>query len=131
MAYLLALDSCVAWLRGQRHLRARVAQNPGLVYVSALTMLPLGEFLVRASTPAQFRTGYFLLAQLIAFEDVTEPIAYRASRLVTHLRLQGRRLKVVSSIVAATALERGWAVVTRDPAYQVVPGLTLHDWTVP
>ena len=93
--------------------------------------MTLARWLLRPNTPSRIMSGYSVFVQLVTFVDVNEPIAHRATMLERQLTRQGHRLSVFTLIAAATALERGFTLVTRDPTYQLVPHLTTEDWTAP
>jgi predicted nucleic acid-binding protein len=131
MTFVLAQDACEAWFRSHRRLRPRITQNQGQLYLSALTVMPMTRWLLRLSTPASVRAGYNAFMGLITIVDVNEPIAHRAVMLDRLLQRQGHHLGVFALVAAATALERGFTLVTHDAGYQVVPGLTTQDWTLP
>jgi predicted nucleic acid-binding protein len=117
MTFVLAIDACTTWFSGHRRVRPRIAHHQGQLYLSALTMMPLERWLLRLSTPASVRAGYNVFLNLITLADLNEAIAHRAVAIERQLQRQGHRLGVFALVAAATALERGFALVTRDAGY--------------
>jgi predicted nucleic acid-binding protein len=130
MSYLLDHPICSGWLRGHKRILPRIALHAGQLHVSALSLMMVERWLLLASTPSRFMQGFNAFVRDISVVNVNDPIAHRAAMLELQLRRQ-KRLSVVPLIVAATALERGLTLVTHDADFQLVPGLTLVDWSIP
>jgi tRNA(fMet)-specific endonuclease VapC len=72
--------------------------------------------------------------QKLVFQNITvlgfspsEAIA--AADVLVRLTKEGRRIGVEDLLIAATALQRGLIVVTRNvDEFQRVPGLTVENW---
>jgi predicted nucleic acid-binding protein len=58
---------------------------------------------------------------------VSEPIAERWGLIAGKCKLQGRPLKVEDGLIAATALEQGLTVVTRNVKHFQGLGITIID----
>ncbi len=56
---------------------------------------------------------------------VDEQVADQFTRLVAQLRMAGRNLRVLDTLIAATALAHEAAVATQDDDFDDLPGLTV------
>ncbi len=64
----------------------------------------------------------------ISVEPVTVAIAFRAGRLDGSLQARGLRIALGDLLIAATALELGYAVATHNVRhYQIIPELVLKQ----
>jgi predicted nucleic acid-binding protein len=132
MSFLLHRDTCIAAIRGVRRVANRLIQHRGSLHVSAVTVLNLEMWLLRPGTPERLIQPYGALMQQITVADVDDPIAHQAARVGVRFRTQGQKVSAIDLLVAATALVRGWALVTHQGSFFAnVPGLTTADWTVP
>jgi predicted nucleic acid-binding protein len=66
----------------------------------------------------------------IQIEPVTEPIADAYGLLQAALESQRLSLDDNDLWIAATALNPGNVVVTRDQIFKQIPGLQVEDWSV-
>jgi tRNA(fMet)-specific endonuclease VapC len=78
-----------------------------------------------------FVTTFRSFLQDVAVVSVDDPIAHQAAMLGARLRRQGQRLNTVNLVSAATALVRGFTLVTHSQVFAPVPGLSVPDWLVP
>jgi hypothetical protein len=100
----------------------------------------LDEIAVSVVTVAELRLGVLLAASLehrsarlatLRLAETLEPlpiddrVGEAWSRLIAMLRSDGQRMPINDSWIAATALVHGFAVVTQDADYDVVPGLRV------
>ena len=98
----------------------------------------LEEIAVSVVTVAELQLGVLLAATLehratrlatLRLAESFEPLPIDArvgdawARLIAALRSTGKRMPINDSWIAATALAHGFAVVTQDADYDVVPSL--------
>ena len=132
MSFLLDQDSCIAAVRQVPLVTQRVVQHRSDLYVSAVTVVGLELWVVRARTPSRYMQVYVALSQQLKVVSVDEAIAHRAAGTGSRIRVQGRRMYTVDLLVAATALVYGLTLVTHSPqVYAQVPGLSIADWLIP
>jgi tRNA(fMet)-specific endonuclease VapC len=115
-----------------RRVANRLIQHRGNLHISAVTVMNLEMWLLRPGTPGRFLKPYGALMQQITVVSVDDPIAHQAARVGARLRTQGQRVNALDLLVVATALVRGWVLVTHQGRFFAnVPGLTTADWSVP
>ena len=130
MSFLLNQDTVVAYLRNVRRVVRRFAQHQGSLFLSAVTLMGLELWLLRVNTPVRHAIRFRSILQLFTAANIDEPIAHRAASIGSKLRAQARRLTTVELLVAGTAIERGYTLVTHNGVlYANIPGLTVVDWS--
>jgi tRNA(fMet)-specific endonuclease VapC len=90
-------------------------------------------YVSRAQSPAGVVHGYSLLGMVLdTFAKVQVlPFDPPSASLFDSLRAQRVRIGTMDLRIAAIALSRGLAVVTRNTSdFNQIPGLTVEDWTV-
>lgn len=102
----------------------------GSLFASEMTRYELrfGALILHNPAPLWARIQALVLpiAQWLA---VTTAISDRAARVAAELRRKGRPSDLVDPFIAATALEMGCPVVTRNVRhFDGVDGLTVLDW---
>jgi len=122
----------------------RVGQNPRRVIedlvgklgdaeatLSIITLVELSHGIARAdSTARQVARQRFIdeLINAISVEPITVPIALRAGKLDGSLQASGVTIPLGDLLIGATALELGYAVVTRNVRhFQLVPNLEVKQ----
>jgi tRNA(fMet)-specific endonuclease VapC len=75
--------------------------------------------------------GAPILAALTAIWESTPAIALRYGAIHAQLRAAGQMIPTNDIWIAATALLHGATVVTTDPHFRRVAGLSVVDWTQP
>jgi tRNA(fMet)-specific endonuclease VapC len=109
----------------------RLGEAPGSQqYTSCICQMEMryGSLLRRDAEP------FWQHIQKVVFQNITvlglsptEAIA--AADILARLTKEGRRIGVEDLLIAATALERGLIVVTRNlDEFQRVPGLAVENW---
>jgi predicted nucleic acid-binding protein len=112
--------------------------NPGHIFITAITAEESirGAFkLINDKKPEKIMAGYRVLSlnlyalaryQILPFDDA----AYqRFSSIPKDVR---RKIGTLDCRIAAIALSRGFKIITRNTQhFQLVPGLTCEDWTMP
>lgn len=132
MSYLLHTDTCVSIIRDAQPMKNRFTQALPAIQLSVISVTGLELWLLRPRTPMRYRQAFFAFQQLVTLVDVTEPIAHRAAMLTYAFRSQGRRIGLADLLIAASAVENQWTLVTHStPLFANIPGLTVIDWNVP
>jgi predicted nucleic acid-binding protein len=109
---------------------ARRIENllPACVAISILTYMESFQGTFKRSDPVASQEQYAHFLTGIPVLDFTIQTAELCAQLRHQLSTEGRRVRnrVLDLMIAATALEHGLTLVTRNRAdYQDVPGLTL------
>ena len=97
-------------------------------------VLGWNAYIQKAKSPARVVHGYamfeallagFTSMQLLQFDD-------EAMDRFTSLRAARVRIATMDLRIAATALSRGFTLLSRNLVdFEKVPGLTVEDWTIP
>jgi predicted nucleic acid-binding protein len=100
------------------------------IAISVITVLELAHGIIRADT-AQRRAGrQRFLDDLLAgmpVHSVTVQIALHAGRIDGELQAAGTRVPLADLLIAATALELGYSVMTSNSRhFALIPNLTLN-----
>ena len=84
------------------------------------------ELLRGARNEDQFRT---LIEELkaVPYVEVTKQTWTRAGEVLSGLERIGQRIALPDAVIAASALENGFSVFSRDEHFRRVPGLLLHE----
>jgi predicted nucleic acid-binding protein len=77
MSFLLDQDTCIAAVRQVPRVTQRVVQHRSDLYVSAVTVVGLELWVVRARTPSRYMQVYVALSQQLKVVSVDEAIAHR------------------------------------------------------
>jgi len=132
MSFLLHASTCLAYLRNNARVGARIQQHQGNLHVSVITSLEIELALLDPRTPLGYTPRWFTIVGNFTFLPVDGPIVHRAALIGHDLRRQGRRIGTAALLVAATAVLRGLTLVTTSTAaFQAIAGLTLVDWSAP
>jgi predicted nucleic acid-binding protein len=132
MTILLDTDICSSIIRNVPRIMQHYAQHSGSSYLSVVSITELELWLLRFRTPLSYRQKFFNFQQTLRLLDVTEPIAHRAAMITNGLKSQGQRIGLGDSFIAATALEHGLTLVSRNLSpFTNIPGLTATDWSTP
>ncbi len=101
----------------RRLLAAKSVVMVGVVYA---------ELLRGARNEVQFRTLTDEL-EAVTFIEVTKQTWIRAGEVLSGLERIGQRIALPDAVIAASALEHGLSVFSRDEHFRRVPGLELHS----
>lgn len=111
-----------------QHQRDLTGPEPDGVFVSVITVGELGLGVVMAEDvrkrAKRLATLSFVQANFGPL-PIDDAAARAWSGLVGELRKTGRRAPINDTWIAAIALARGLAVITRDADYDVIPGLEV------
>jgi predicted nucleic acid-binding protein len=128
--FLLDTNSRTRTLQGGRHIKARMQQHAGHLFLSVISVTEAESWLFQQ--PTRQAQAWFALERTLTLIDVNELIAHRAARLGNDFRRRGQRVGLADLLIAATALERGLTLVTRSMArFQLIAGLNVVDWSHP
>jgi predicted nucleic acid-binding protein len=129
MAYLIDSDVMSSFLDGQTDALVLVdGLIPAGISISTVTYMEAFQGVLQNIDPKagvqRFEQG-ILQIDILPFD---ESVARRCAHLRHQLALEGKRVRsrALDLMIAATALEHGLTLVTRNRAdYQDIPGLTL------
>jgi len=135
--YDLATDILTLFQRAHPVVVGRVAaQSPESIAISVVTVEEQlsGWYaqLRQAKGPEKLAWAYRRLAETIRFLTRVQILDYDEGAIRRYEELKSRRLKVrkMDLQIAATALEAGAKVVTRNVRdFRRVPGLEIEDWS--
>ena len=102
------------------------------IAVSVITVMEVIEGIEGGRTPQAARRGFRVFLRGTRVLVVSRPIAERAAAIRLDLRRQKRQVneRALDLIVAATALEHGLILVTRNTRdYADIPGIVLYAST--
>lgn len=100
------------------------------VAVSMVTYMEAYQGTLRETTSEAERAAFGRFFATVPILPFSAPVARRCAELRHQLKRQGRRVnsRAMDLIIAATALEYGLELVTRNTSdYDDVPGLTLYQ----
>jgi tRNA(fMet)-specific endonuclease VapC len=130
--YLLDTDICSAHLRNVAIVTKRFQHHAGQLYLSVLTLGELLSWTLRAKSPTKYHQGLLKLLSDVTIVDVDQTAAWKFGEVRANLLDQGQPVAAVDLMIAATALVKGFTVVTHNTQhFSKVPGLTIEDWMVP
>lgn len=99
--------------------------------LSVVTVIELAHGIERANSAERRTTRQRFLDELLAEmlpEPVNVPIAFRAGKLDGSLQAKGTRVALGDLLIGATALELGYAVVTRNARhFRMIPNLAVEE----
>jgi tRNA(fMet)-specific endonuclease VapC len=130
--YLLDTNAISDAMKGQANLFGKLASKSGSVITSVivqgeirygLDLLPLGKRRTNLEAKAASVLGS------LSAEPVTETVASHYAAIRSNLEKQGLALGDNDIWIAATALNVGAILVSRDQDFQNVLGLAIEDWT--
>jgi predicted nucleic acid-binding protein len=131
MAYLIDSDVVIDHLNNDpaaRLLLDRLAAD-GLT-ISLITYLEVYQGTLASPDPAQAQAKLDAFLAGVPIVPFSAAVARRCARLRTELQRQGKRVRprALDLLTAATALEHGLTLVTRNLAdYEDIPALALYQ----
>ena len=130
MPYLIDSDRVIPYLHGDPDAVQLLEQlAPQGIGISIITYMEVYDGLAREPNPRRAEADLQAFLTSVPIFPFTLAVARRCAELRQSLRAQGRRVgsRALDLIVAATALEHGLILVTRNVAdYRDVPGLQLR-----
>jgi tRNA(fMet)-specific endonuclease VapC len=132
MSFVLDTDICSAQIKGHPMVFNRFLQYGGRLHVAMATVAELALWMCRATTTSKRRQEIADCLQLVTPLDVTTAVAYKFGEIQARLFDSGLPMPEMDLLIAATALVRGYTLVTHNTAdYARVPGLNMVDWLIP
>lgn len=133
MGTLIDSSALIAWERQQLDLEARLAEHSDEDFaISVITASELLHGVHRAGTAVRrhqreaFVEGLLARLPIISFDLITARIH---ARLSAELVRKGTPVGLHDLIIAATAIGKGFVLVTRDGrSFPKIPGLALQRW---
>lgn len=99
------------------------------VHVSAVTIFEVeAGFFDGSPNIRKRRAVWNRLFGLMTYELVTEDVASTAAKIVRDTARAGKQLASLDALIAATAIEWGLKLCTRDRDFERVKGLKLELW---
>lgn len=99
------------------------------IAISVITLAELAHGAVRAKTPTRETERRLFIQELMAsipLMQVTPPVALRAGEIDGMNRSKGIHLALSDLLIGATALDRGYKVVTANVRhFRLIPGLEI------
>jgi tRNA(fMet)-specific endonuclease VapC len=128
MMYLIDSDILIYLGRGNTLVQERISQ-------AGLTNCVISEISLAELYVGAYKSKAGRLESILEYMEKTFPIAAvspalkRYARLRAALELKGTRLEDMDMMIAATALEHGYTLVTHNVRhYARIPDLKLEDW---
>lgn len=131
MRYLLDTNACIAALRKDRAVLARIVQcAPDDFAVATMTVAELWFGALKSADAARGRAvvdAFLAPFAWLPFDDAAAD-CYATARY--HLEARGTSIGERDLIIAATALPHGLTVITHNSReFGRVPGLRVQDWS--
>lgn len=131
MAYLLDTNIVSLALRNNFKVTAEIAQLKSqrqILSLSCVTYFEVkrGLFAVKATKQLERFDNFCKDYQIIFLDDLA--ILEKASEIHANLRLRGLPIQTEDILIAATAIFKGFILVSHDSDLLRVEGLTLENW---
>lgn len=117
---------------------AMMQYPPAAFHVSIVSfheqVLGWHNYLQKAKSPEGFSRGYSMFESLIRDFSAMHVLPFDRAAIDRFDSLRAARVRIATMDlrIAATALERGFTVLTRNLVdFEQVPGLVVEDWTTP
>lgn len=132
MKYLLDTNICIAAMRRNRQILARVLRaDPSELAVAVMTVAELWFGALRSADPARGRAVADAFLAPFAWLPFNDVGAERYATARHALETRGTPIGERDLVIAATALAHGLAVVTNNTReFARVPGLVVEDWSL-
>jgi predicted nucleic acid-binding protein len=130
---LLDTNAVSDLMRDHPRVRARIGNHVDPIVTSVVVVGELAYGLGRLPAGKKRSDLEARAQQILAalrMESISEAIANTYGRLKASLEGQGLNLDDNDLWIAATAIARGYLLVTRDRIFARVPGLQVEDWRV-
>ena len=131
MAYLLDTNIVSLALRNNFKVTAEIAQLKSqrqILSISCVTYFEVkrGLFAVKATKQLERFDNFCKDYQIIFLDDLA--ILEKAAEIHANLRLRGLPIQTEDILIAATAIVKGFILVSHDSDLLRVEGLTLENW---
>jgi tRNA(fMet)-specific endonuclease VapC len=132
LSFLLDMDTCSAYVKGNATVFARFLQYGGRLHISTIALGELLTWALRAQVSPRRLQDVRDLLKLVSVLDVTQDVAWRFGEVQAALLDAGTPAPDLDLFNAAVALVHNFTVVTHNVHdYSNIPGLTVDDWLVP
>lgn len=129
--YLLDTDTLIYALKGDAAVTEKIREKAHAPM--ALSVISYGELrygAAKSARPTENLARVRRIAELFPIFAVSRGVMETFGELKAELESRGRRLDDFDLIIAATALGRGFAVVTNNERhFRRVPGLSVENWS--
>lgn len=131
MAYLLDTNIVSLALRNNFKVTAEIAQLKSqrqILSISCVTYFEVkrGLFAVKATKQLERFDNFCKDYQIIFLDDLA--ILEKAAEIHANLKLRGLPIQTEDILIAATAIVKGFILVSHDSDLLRVEGLTLENW---
>jgi tRNA(fMet)-specific endonuclease VapC len=131
MAYLLDTNIVSLELKNNLKIKQKLQQfrtQEGLLCISCITYFEVkrGLFAVNATKQLEKFDNFCKDYQIILLDDLA--ILEKASEIHANLRLRGLPIQTEDILIAATAIIKGFILVSNDSDLLRVEGLSLENW---
>lgn len=131
MAYLLDTNIVSLELKNNPKIKQRLKEfqsQEGLLSISCITYFEVkrGLFAVNAIKQLERFDDFCKDFQIIFLDDLA--ILEKASEIHANLRLRGLPIQTEDILIAATAIVKGFILVSNDSDLLRVEGLSLENW---
>lgn len=131
MAYLLDTNIVSLELKNNSKIKQRLKEfqsQEGLLSISCITYFEVktGLFAVNAIKQLERFDNFCKDYQIIFLDDLA--ILEKASEIHANLRLRGLPIQTEDILIAATAIVKGFILVSNDSDLLRVEGLSLENW---
>ncbi|MBO1065461.1 MULTISPECIES: type II toxin-antitoxin system VapC family toxin [Nostocales] len=131
MAYLLDTNIVSLELKNNPKIKQRLKEfqsQEGLLSISCITFFEVkrGLFAVKAIKQLERFDNFCKDYQIIFLDDLA--ILEKASEIHANLRLRGLPIQTEDILIAATAIVKGFILVSNDSDLLRVEGLSLENW---
>jgi len=129
MAYLIDSDWLIEYLGGRAGAKELVDRLSATGFaISIITYMEVYDGILRSADPEGASRRFEAIVETYPVLPISPEIARRCAQLRETLRREGKRVRqrALDLLIAATALEFGLTVVTRNSEdYRDIPGLSL------
>ena len=127
--YVLDTNICIELMAGDRRVIEHMAALERVrVSVSAVTIAELAYGAARCAKPDYELAQVNRLVRNFVVLPVDSAVAMQYGAVKWHLASRGELLEDNDLFIAATALSRGFTLVTHDRGFSPIPDLPLEDW---
>ena len=130
--YLFDTNAVSDAMMNHPKIKAKMAGQPGQLITSVIVSGEIGYGLERLPAGKRrndLKSKAVRVLAALPSEPVTLPTANLYATVRRAVELQGLTMDDNDLWIAATALNRGAVLVSRDKGFAQVPGLQVEDWT--
>lgn len=130
MTFLRDTDTLIYWMKGHSGIEAK-ALAAGLAN-TAISIITLSELYYGAHKSSRVEANLQAVErvrQKLAVIDLTSGAAQVFGEIKAQLEKQGQRLDDADLLIAATALDGGWTLITNNTDhFGRIPNLMVENW---